>query len=94
LKAAGYDYDENDQVFMVSRFHRMNPPPSSRNLTEFKRAYRHHKTYYLLPGVYKSDSDVRPLTNLRMLKSKLLLRRVGDIGPNDVDIAVLGGEEE
>jgi hypothetical protein len=92
LRDAGYEYGDNDHLFMVSRFHRMNPPPHSPNLAQFKLAYRQHKTYYLLPGVYKSDSDVRPLTDLSILKSKLFLRRVSDIGLNDVDSAVLGTE--
>jgi hypothetical protein len=89
LREGGYEYDDDDHIFMISRFHRMNPPPESQNLAEFKRAYREKKTYFLLPGVFNSDSDVRPIPELRILKSKLLLRHVGDIGENDVDKVVL-----
>jgi hypothetical protein len=81
----------SDGFLTLSRIHRMNPSPGSKNLEMFKQAYRHFKAYTLTPGVLKPDqSDVLPIHDLGIYKSTIHFRHVEDIGPNDEDSIVLG----
>jgi len=80
-----------DGFLTLSRIHRMNPSPGSKNLEMFKQAYRHFKAYTLIPGVLKRDqSGVLPIRDLGIYKSTVHFRHVEDIGPNDEDSIVLG----
>lgn len=90
LKSFGYAYDDDDIVFSISRIHRMNPPAESRNLAQFKEMCLYHKTYFLLPGVILADESVKPIPELRILKSKVVFRDIADLGSNDPDSVVLG----
>jgi hypothetical protein len=91
-KDAGLIVDpENSMFAMISRLNRMNPSPGSKNLEMFKDAYRHHKTYLLIPGVLKPDgSDVAPFVDLGILKNTIHFRHVDEIHPHDPDVVVLG----
>lgn len=81
---------DRDGFMTLTRIHRMNPSPGSKNLEMFKQAYRHFKAYTLTPGVLKPDqSDVIPIHNLGIYKSTIHFRRVEEIGPNDEDSVVL-----
>jgi SEFIR domain len=82
---------DRDGFLTLTRIHRMNPAPGSRNLESFKQAYRHFKAYTLIPGILKPDqSDVIPFHDLGIYKSTIHFRRVDEIGPNDEDSVVLG----
>lgn len=81
---------DRDGFLTLTRIHRMNPSPGSRNLESFKQAYRHFKAYTLIPGILKADqSDVIPFHDLGIYKSAIHFRRVEEIGPNDEDSVVL-----
>jgi hypothetical protein len=78
-------------LMMVSRLNRMNPPPDSKNLDNFKKAYRAHKTYFLVPGTCKPDgSQLRPILELGIYKNSVHFRNTADIPQNDIDAVVLG----
>lgn len=81
---------DRDGFLTLTRIHRMNPSPGSKNLEMFKQAYRHFKAYTLIPGILKPDqSDVIPFHDLGIYKSTIHFRRVEEIGPNDEDSVVL-----
>ena len=85
---------KDDLLMCVSRLNRMSPPPESRNLENFKAAYRAHKTYYLAPGVISEDnSQMKPLTDLAIFKSKVQFRHVSEIGEHDVDTIIFKDPE-
>ncbi len=90
-REAGLTVDSDRDGFLtLTRIHRMNPSPGSKNLEMFKQAYRHFKAYTLIPGILKPDqSDVIPIHELGIYKSTIHFRRVEDIGPNDEDSVVL-----
>jgi hypothetical protein len=91
-KDAGLVVDEKNSMFMmISRLNRMNPAPGSNNLEMFKEAYRHEKTYRLVPAVLKPDGSVAtPLVELGIIKNTIHFRRADEIGPNDPDSVVFG----
>jgi hypothetical protein len=65
----------NSLLLMVSRLNRMNPPPDSKNLESFKRAYRSRKTYFLIPGTCNGDgSQLRPMMELGIFKNSVHFR--------------------
>lgn len=81
---------DRDGFLTLTRIHRMNPSPGSKNLEMFKQAYRYFKAYTLIPGVLKPDqSDVLPIHDLGIYKITIHFRHVEDIGPNDEDSIVL-----
>ena len=92
-RAAGLAIDGEKSIFaMISRMNRMNPAPGSKYLEYFKEAYRHHKTYILVPGVLSSDdSSVKPILELGIFKNTIHFRQASDIDPKqDPDAPVLG----
>jgi hypothetical protein len=91
-KAAGLSVNADRDMFMtISRIQRMNPSPESKFLEMFKEAYRHFKTYVLIPAVHQPDgSNFRPILDLGIFKSSILFRRVEDIDENDEDFPVIG----
>jgi len=91
-RAAGLTIDVEKSIFaMISRMNRMNPAPGSKNLDYFKGAYRHYKTYILVPGVLSSDdSSVKLIPELGIFKSTIHFRQASDIDPKqDPDAPVL-----
>jgi hypothetical protein len=81
-------------MMMVSRLNRMHPSAESKNLENFKRECRRHKTYLLIPGTCKEDgSQMSPIIELGILKNSVLFRRAEEIGENDMDSAVLRSGE-
>jgi hypothetical protein len=90
-REAGLSVDpEHDGFLTITRIHRMNPSPGSRNLDLFKDAYRHYKTYTLIPAVLNPEgTNVKPILELGIYKSTIHFRKVEDIGPNDEDYIVL-----
>lgn len=91
-RAAGLTIDVEKSIFaMISRMNRMNPAPGSKNLDYFKEAYRHYKTYILVPGVLSSDdSSVKLIPELGIFKSTIHFRQASDIDPKqDPDAPVL-----
>src|ERR1700678_2721119 len=90
-RAAGLTvHADRDGFLTLTRIHRMNPAPGSKNLEMFKQAYRDFKVYTLIPGILKPDqSDVIPIHELGIYKSTIHFRRVEEIGPNDEDSVVL-----
>ena len=92
-KEAGLEIKE-DLLMCVSRLNRMTPPPESRNLENFKAAFKVHKTYYLAPGVVSEDGkQMTPLTDLAIFKNKIHFRHVDDIGEHDPDLIVFKDPE-
>jgi len=80
-----FNYDE-DLVVFIGRVHRMNPPADSKNLDLFKRAYRKHKAFLLIPCITTSDETrIELLFNLGIRKERIIFRNVSEVGPNDID---------
>ena len=77
----------SDDIMMVSRIHRMNPPPTSRNLEHFQTAFARHQQYRLLP-MLGTVPNLRPDMDLSIEKYDILFRNVEDIGPNDIGAAI------
>lgn len=91
-KNAGLEVDAKNSMFVtVSRLHRMNPVPGSKNLELFKELYQHYKTYSLVPAVIKPDgSAVKPMLDLAIFKNTILFRHATEIDPkHDPDAAVV-----
>jgi hypothetical protein len=88
---AGLTVDpSNDGFLTMTRIHRMNPSPGSMFLDMFKDAYRHYKTYTLIPAVLnRQGTRVKPILELGIYKSTIHFRRVEEITPNDEDYPVL-----
>jgi hypothetical protein len=92
-KDAGLKIDlENSMFMMVSRLHRMNPAPGSKNLELFKSLYRHYKTYSLIPAVMRPDgSQWKPIVDLAIIKNTVHFRQAEEIDPkHDPDAPALG----
>lgn len=72
-------------VLMISRIHRMNPPPGSENLHHFKTHYAHHKEFDLVQ--VKVDPARGMLVNAQsaIRKSEIHLRQVEHILEGDID---------
>lgn len=91
-KAYGFNPDA-DIIYTITRMNRMNPTSDSPYLRLFKDAYRHFKTYLLAPGVVAPDgSQLRPLLDLGIRKGRVHFRQAADIGPHDIDYAVIGAQ--
>jgi hypothetical protein len=90
-REAGLSIDPNNDGFLtLTRIHRMNPSPESRNLDMFKEAYRHYKTYTLIPAILNREgTDIAPLMDLGIYKSSIHFRNVKDINQADEDYVVL-----
>lgn len=92
-RAAGLTIDVENSIFaMISRMNRMNPAAESKNLENFKDAFRHCKTYMLIPGILSADnSSVKPILELGIFKNTIHFRQASDIDPqHDPDAPVLG----
>lgn len=74
-----------------SRVHRMPPEPGSVHLSNFKRDFRRLGHYWLMPGFFRRGGP-EPEWELAILKRKLALRTVDEIGEDDVDRVCFLGE--
>lgn len=91
-KEEGKDLDFN-YVALVSRIHRMNPPPNSENLLRFKEKYLVQRKYYLMPVYWDNEANKPKMPfdfSRAILKSNVGFKNVRDIGKNDIEQAVLG----
>ena len=94
FKDAGFEYSE-DLIMMISRVHRMHPPPESRNLEMFKQAYRKYKSYNLIPCVASPDkARIKPIYELGVFKGRVIFRKADDIGKHDIDYLAIKPYEE
>jgi len=85
LRSRGFGADK-DLLCAISRLNRMTPSPSSKNLAEFKNAYRKFKTYYLVGGVTNAAAtEVVPMHDLRIHKGRIHFRTADEIGEHDPD---------
>lgn len=75
-------------VVKVSRIHRMNPPPDSQNLANFKAAYQQHGRYDLKLATLKPSGQLFMHEDLRIEKREIHFRHVSDIGDPDEDRAI------
>ncbi|HWZ44689.1 MAG TPA: SEFIR domain-containing protein [Candidatus Saccharimonadales bacterium] len=91
-KAAGLSVNADRDIFMtISRIQRMNPSAESKFLEIFKEAYRHFKTYMLVPAIHEpGGSNFKPMLDLGIFKSSIHFRRVEEIDENDADFPVIG----
>ena len=82
---------EANLVMVMNRIHRMNPPPDSPNLANFKRAVSKQNKYTLIPVSFDQSIQppVRPHFDLAIGKTDINFRKVSDIGTNDPDCVVL-----
>lgn len=77
-----------DMVAILSRLHRMNPPPGSQNLFCFKEAYRRFNSYRVVPA-FLEPKGVRLIEDLYVIKREINLRHADEIkSVNDPDSAV------
>lgn len=78
-----------DLVMIISRLHRMNPPPGSPNLAAFKQQYQRFGCYQLCPAVMAADG-VRLFQGMAIQKREIAFRNAIDIQSiNDPDSAVI-----
>ena len=89
-KALGVD---PNLMMLVTRIHRMYPPPNSPNLPRFKEALAKHGMYRLIPisdpAGNMDPTQLVPHFDLAILKTQVDFRRVEDVGANDQDHVVL-----
>jgi TIR domain len=77
---------EFDLFMLVSRIHRMNPDPTSKNLALFKERFKLFNSYVLIPGILNSENKIKLIEELRVLKRNVELRQFTDITTkNDPD---------
>lgn len=77
-------------VMLMSRMHRMNPSPISRNLEMFKHAFRSFGSYRLFPA-YVADNQIKEMDlDLYIEKREIHFVQTSDIGPADPEYAVFG----
>jgi hypothetical protein len=77
-----------EMVMILSRLHRMNPKPGSRNLEHFKQAFAQFHTCKLMPAILES-SGVRLFQDDFVIKREIQFRHVDEItSTNDPDVAV------
>lgn len=82
--------DFNLDIFLVvSRIHRMNPEPTSKNLYIFKKRFEIFNSYSLIPCVLHDGNKVEIIDGLRILKKNIEFRHISDIKTkNDPDAAL------
>lgn len=91
-RAKKQELDIHDNLFLVvSRFHRMNPLPESRNLENFKLMYEKFGSYFIMPSVI--DESLTKFKYLgdefKMLKKGIIFRNVDEIFSEHDEDAVL-----
>ena len=75
-------------VLTASRIKRMNPPPNSPNLANFKRLYQEHGTYALVQIVQDNNPmGFRPLFDTVIMKKQIFFRNVEDLGDNGLSVS-------
>lgn len=75
-----------DYFIFLSRVHRMNPPPDSKNLFDFKESYKLFGAYHLIPVIIDKNDAAIPLYEYSILKRNIELRHISDIkSKNDYD---------
>lgn len=89
LQDVGYDHDIDDYIVSIGRIHRMNPSSNSKNLENFKKAYKKFKTYLLIPVIMQNNQSLTPLFKLGIRKGKIYFRKVEDIKEHDIDKVIL-----
>jgi hypothetical protein len=83
-KVAGIEDTSKLLMSLVSRIHRMTPPPGSPNLPKFKEQYAKFGDYELVP-VFIRGGRPEPAFDLAIRKKKIHFRAVTDVGTNDID---------
>ena len=80
--------------FSATRMNRMTPTADSTYLAWFKKSYKKHGEYLLVPTTCKADgSDMRFAPHLAIRKRVLHFRNTKDIPENDIDSIVLHSGE-
>ena len=78
-----------DLIMVISRLHRMNPPPGSPNLAAFKEQYQRFGCYQLCPAVLTPDG-VRLVEGMAIQKREIYFRDASKItSANDPDAVVI-----
>lgn len=78
-------------IIILSRIIRMNPLPESKNLLNFKEKYQVQGRYTLLPAFVDNRSgspQVIPDFSRGILKKKVVLKNVKEVGENDIEMAI------
>lgn len=90
MKSSGIGEDEG-YVMSISRIQRANPTDDFAMFNKFKEQYQKHKLYLLAPAVINEKKGLfKPMTDLGIIKTKMVFRYVDDIDENDIDIAIFG----
>lgn len=72
-------------VLMISRIHRMNPPPGSENLHRFKTHYGLHKEFDLVQIAVDPSRGMLVNQQSAIKKSEIHLRQIEHILDGDID---------
>jgi hypothetical protein len=72
------------RLVTITRIKRLDAPPDSPNLPNFKKAFSNHGRYMLAP-VFMVGGQLRPALDLSIGKTIVYFRRIQDIGPDDID---------
>ena|ERR1035437_610046 len=73
-----------DHVTVISRLHRMNPAPESRNLERFKEEFRKFGCCRIVP-VVTEEKGVRVFQEPYIIKKEIIFRQADEITSNDPD---------
>lgn len=82
-------------IFTISRFQRMNPLPGNNNLELFKKLFAEFKYCYLIPAFYKDVSKSYMVDNIdydldyKIKYKNIRFMNVEDISKDDLEISVL-----
>lgn len=88
IKSNNVDFNI-DFMMLVSKIHRMNSPPESKNLQEFKDKFNHFKTYSLIPCVLHNGNKIEVIDGFEIIKKNVEFRQYTDIkSKNDLDSAL------
>ncbi|MFE3898544.1 MULTISPECIES: toll/interleukin-1 receptor domain-containing protein [unclassified Priestia] len=92
-KDNSFDFEENF-ITVISRYQRMNPSPTSKNLEYFKKFYKKFGYCYIAPAYIKNKAKPLNMKNMewdldyKIKFNNIAFRHIDDIQRNDVESIV------
>jgi hypothetical protein len=83
-----------EKVMLLSRLHRMNPAPGSKNLERFKKAVADFGFYRLFPAHVANNQIEDMDVSLYVEKREIHFVQAADIQPGDLEHAVFAKDEK
>jgi hypothetical protein len=91
-RAAAAGLQTSDEVFMIARYHRMEPTASSPYLGNFKKAFQQQGVYGLVPIIADADPPTNPEIqwDLAITKRAITFLQAGQLTKANPEWVVLG----